>query len=398
MNYNQAIRYIYSREKFGIKLGLKNITRLMNFLKNPQKHFKSIHVAGTNGKGSVCAFIYSILQKQGYKVGIYTSPHLIDFRERIMINGKKINKKKVTTLLTKIKPFIKEHTFFEVVTALAFLYFKQQKVDFAIVEVGMGGRLDATNIIKPEISIITNISLEHTKYLGKTTKKITYEKAGIIKQGIDVITLKNNKGLNIIKKTCKKRQSKLHIIKIKKIKSSLDGDFQYQNVSLALKTINLLRKKGYKINQDAIKKGLRSTKWPGRMQFISKNILFDCAHNPTAAKTLSKEIRKLKKKLNYKNIYLILGIMKDKNVKLFCKNITPITKEIIITKPKISRSADPKVIAKYIKKKVTIISNVCEALEYAKIKAGKNNLIVLTGSIFTVGEAFSCIRSKPFSS
>ncbi len=396
MQYDKALKYIYSRELFGIKLGLKNITELSNNLGNPQDKFKSIHVAGTNGKGSVCAIISSILQKQGYKVGVYTSPHLVDFRERIRVNGKNITKKQVSSLLSEIKPLIKKHTFFEVVTSLAFLYFKKEKVDFALIEVGMGGRLDATNIINPEVSVITNISLEHTQHLGDTIEKIAFEKAGIIKQHTTIITSDDCKGLKVIKKIAKQKKSKLYKTKTKKIKSSLKGAFQYQNASLALKVIEVLNTKykntKYKINKKAITSGLKSAKWPGRFEHVAKNIIFDCAHNPKGAKTLRNEI----KKLNCKNVYIILGIMKDKDINHICRYLEPVAKEIIITKPRIERAAMPKNIAKFVHKKTIIIKNVNDALEYAKIKAKKNDLILLTGSIFTVGEAFSFIRPEPF--
>lgn len=391
MNYEEALKYIYSRELFGVKLGLRNITELMDAFENPQDKFKSIHVAGTNGKGSVCSFLASVLEKQGYKVGVYTSPHLVDFRERIKINEKKISKKSVASLLSKIKPLVKEHTFFEVVTAMAFLYFKQQKVDFALVEVGMGGRLDATNVVNPEIAVITNVSLEHMEHLGDTIEKIAFEKAGIIKPGVNVVTSENGKGLKVIKKVCKKRKCKLNIVKPRKIKTSLHGDFQYQNVSLALKAIDVMKKKGHEISKKSIVEGLNEAKWPGRMEFVSENVIFDCAHNPAGAKALAKELKKMKKE-----VYLIIGIMKDKDIKGICSALSPVAKEIIITKPKIARASMPGKIAKHIKKRVIAIGSVSDALEYAKLKAGKKELVVLTGSIFTVGEAFSAVRPEPF--
>jgi dihydrofolate synthase / folylpolyglutamate synthase len=389
MQYKSALKYLYDRELFGMRLGLDNIAKLMKSLNNPQNSYKSIHVAGTNGKGSVCAFLSSILQEQGYKVGVYTSPHLVDFRERIKINGEKISKKDIVKILSKIKPLIKDHTFFEVVTAISFLYFKEKKVDFAIFEVGMGGRLDATNIIMPKLSIITNISLEHTEHLGKTINQIAFEKAGIIKKDTPLVVSKDCKGLKIIKKIVKKNNSKIYLVKTKKIKTSLKGSFQNKNVSIALKSIEILNKK-YKINKESINKGLLSVKWPGRFEFISKNMIFDCAHNPDGAKTLARELK------NYKNIYIILGIMKDKDIKHIVNNLEKIAKEIIVTKPHISRAAMPNSITKFIHKKVTIINNIDEALKYAKLKAGEKGWVVLTGSIFTVGEAFSFIRPEPF--
>ncbi len=391
MQYEKALEYIYSRELFGIKLGLKNISELMEKLGNPQDSFKSIHVAGTNGKGSVCSLISSILRKQGYKVGVYTSPHLVDFRERIMVNGKKIEKKNVSDALSKIKSFVKDHTYFEIVTAMSFIYFKQQKVDFAVMEVGMGGRLDATNLLKPEVSVITNIALEHTEHLGDTIEKIAFEKAGIIKPGIPVVTSENGDGLKVIKDICKERGCELSIVKPRKVDMSLKGSFQNQNASLALETIEVLKKRGYKISSDAVSLGLMSAKWPGRMEYISKNVIFDCAHNPPGAKSLAEDLKKMKK-----DIYLVLGIMKDKDIKGICSSLEPVAKEIIITKPKIQRAEMPEKIACFIKNKVTVIEDVGDALEYAKLKAGKEGLVVLTGSIFTVGEAFSRIRPEPF--
>lgn len=389
MKYENAIKYIYSRELFGIKLGLKNISELMESFDNPQLDYKTIHVAGTNGKGSTCSFISSILEKQGYKVGIYTSPHLVDFRERIKVNGNMISKRSVVSILKKIKPRIKDHTFFEVVTAIAFIYFKQQNVDFAVFEVGMGGRLDATNIINPEVAVITNISFDHVQHLGDTIEKIAFEKAGIIKPYAEVVTSEDCKSMKVIRNACKKKKCRLNIVKPKRIRSSLHGDFQYQNISLALKTIDVLIKKGFNISNNAIKKGLDEARWPGRFDFVSENTVFDCAHNISGARALAKELKKMKK-----DIYLILGIMKDKDIRGICSALAPLAEEIIITRPKTARAAMPGRIAGFIKRKVVAVSSVEDALEYARYKAGKKGLVVLTGSIFTVGEAFSVI-SKP---
>ena len=212
MNYSNVIKYLYSLErKKGSKLGLKNIRNLLKKVNNPEKSLKVIHVAGTNGKGSVCAMISSILQEAGCKVGMYTSPHLKDFRDRFLINNKKIIKNDVVKYFLKVKKFIDEQTFFEVITAMAFLYFNDEKVDFLVLEVGLGGRLDATNVVKPLVSVITNIDIEHTDFLGKTLEKITHEKAGIIKKNIPVITGAKGKSLKIIKKVCKKNHCKLFI-------------------------------------------------------------------------------------------------------------------------------------------------------------------------------------------
>jgi dihydrofolate synthase / folylpolyglutamate synthase len=387
MSYEKALEYIYSREKFGIKLGLKNIKDLVKSLGNPQDSFKSIHVAGTNGKGSTTAFISSILISQGYKVGVYTSPHLIDFRERIRINSELINKKDVINLISKIKQKVNKHTYFEIVTALALLYFKEKKIDFAIIEVGLGGRLDATNVINPLVSVITNISLEHTNHLGNTINEISYEKAGIIKPNVPIVVLNKCKGLDVIKKIALKKKAKLCLAKTKKIKTSLKGTFQYQNASVALKVIEILKAKKNQINKKAIKEGFKCTKWPGRFEFVTKNLIFDCAHNTDAIKTLVQEI----KKLGYKKIYVVLGIMKDKDIKNMVFEISKIATEVIVTKPQIDRAASYKDISKFVKSKCVIVENIKDSIEYARFIAGLSGLVVVTGSIFTVGEAYSSI-------
>lgn len=392
MNYDESIIYLYSRGLFSIKLGLENITNLMTKLGNPQKEFKSIHVAGTNGKGSVCAFLASILKEQGYKVGIYTSPHLVDFRERIMVDGKKISKEDVVSFVEKVKPLVDTHTYFEIVTAMAFNYFKEQKVDFAIIEVGMGGRLDATNILIPELCVITDISKEHEKHLGDTIEKIAYEKAGIIKENVEVITNENNGGLKVIRKACDEKNCVLHLAKPVKKESGLRGEFQYENLGIALKAVELLRNKNYKVDEKSIDEGIKKVRWPGRLDFVSDNLLFDCAHNPDGAKTLVDEI----KKMDYDRIYLVLGIMKDKNMKDMCKHFETIGDEIILTKAKISRAADPEEIKRFVSKDVKIIRNIKDALDYCKNKAKEKDLIILTGSIYTVGEGFEAIGRDPF--
>lgn len=384
--YEDAIKYLLSREKFGIRLGLDNISRLAESLGSPQKSFRAVHVAGTKGKGSVCAFISSILRKQGYKVGMYTSPHLVDFRERIMINGKKIPKKDVARLVSVIKPLVRKHTFFEIVTAMAFLYFREQKVKLAVVEVGMGGRLDATNIVNPEACVITNVSVDHEAHLGSTVKKIAFEKAGIIKPGVPVVTAAKGEALSVIKKICRKKGSRLIIAKPKKIKISLKGDFQMENASAALEAVKILRKMGIKVSKSAIAKGFESTEWRGRMDFVSERLLLDCAHNPASAQALAKEIKKLGK-----DVYLVLGIMKDKDIKAICSALSPLAKETIITKPKIGRAAMPNDIAAFASGEVSIVYDVGQAVEYAKFKADGRGLVVVTGSIFTVGEAFSAL-------
>ena len=383
MDYDKAIKFLYSRELFGIKLGLSNIRKLLKKLGNPHKELKVIHVAGTNGKGSCCAMISSILQEQGYKVGMYTSPHLVDFRERILINKKKIGKENLLKLVKRIKPLLKKHTYFEVVTALAFLYFSEKKVDYVVAEVGMGGRLDATNVVDPLVSVITNISLEHKKHLGDTIEKIAFEKAGIVKKNRPCVSAATGSALKVIKKICRKRNSRLYVVKgKKKLKLNLKGSFQLLNASTSLKVIDILKKTGIEVSDKAINNGLKHILWPGRMEFISRNILLDCAHNPAAVDVLVKEIKKLK----YKHLNLLIGIMKDKDIGQIVKKLVDVADHAIITKPMINRAAEPKLIAKGIKD-YAIVPNVKEAVMFGKSITGRDDLLLITGSIFTVGEA-----------
>src|SRR3989339_964970 len=325
MNYKQTLDYIYnlkgSEYKGNFNLSLGNVKVLLRKLGNPEKSLKVIHVAGTNGKGSVCAMIASILREAGYKVGMYTSPHLKDFRERFLINGVKISEKELVRYFAKVKPFVTNQTFFEVITAMAFLYFNDKNVDFLVLEVGMGGRLDATNVVNPLVSVITNIGLEHQDYLGNTVEKIAYEKAGIVKEGKPVVTGASGAALNVIKKVAKERNAPLSLVKpIRKIPLRLKGDFQRINASIVWETIKVLNKEyNLKVNNSKIKKGLLKTKWPGRLEFISSNVLVDCAHNPEAVKALKKELIKIKK--NYKKIYLIIAMLKDKDYKTMLKEL-----------------------------------------------------------------------------
>ncbi len=387
MGYKDAIDFLYALESKEYNLDLGNITRLLAKLGNPHEGLKYIHVAGTNGKGSVCAMLYSILQEAGYKAGMYTSPHLVRFSERIQINNKEITNEEIAELFGKIKLFYTEETFFEVVTAMAFLYFKEKKADFVVLEAGMGGRLDATNVIVPLVSVITNISLEHQKYLGKTVEKIAFEKAGIIKEGIPAVTGAEGSALGVIKKIAKKNNSKLSTIgrPLKRYSLSLKGAFQQFNANIAVKTIEVLNE-CYKLGIDSIKSGLLKANWPGRLEFLDKNVLADCAHNPAGAKVLKNELLRIKN--NYKRIILVVGILSDKDIKPMLDELVPLADKIIITKPKTNRAEKPENIAKFINKECEIVEDVKEAVKKAKAAAKEKDLIVVSGSIYVVGEAY----------
>ncbi len=427
MSYEQAIKYLYNLQPIGIKFGLNNTLSLLAHFHNPHQKIKTIHVAGTNGKGSICSMLSSILQSAGYKVGLYTSPHLIDFTERISINGNPIPQSEVASLTEKIRYAINDGdfkanhpTFFEVVTVMALIYFYEQYLDLAIMEVGMGGRLDATNVIQPLMGIISTIALDHQQYLGKSLGHIAQEKAGIIKRGMPVIIGDcHPEILQIISYTCQKMGATLiqapplsnaHILhqdlscqkfevlcpkeSPKQYSISLLGHHQIQNtlttLTAAKKLNDLLPRQ---ISHAQICKGLTSARWPGRIEVYpgSPLIIIDGAHNPAAAHSLSRFIKELK----FLHLTLVIGVMKDKEIDKICQDLVPLAFRIILTRPNIARAALPRDILHILHSqsllpnsvKVSMVDSIPEAITLAKTQSGLKDIICITGSLYTAGEA-----------
>lgn len=383
MNYEEALDFIYKRQLFGMKFGLDNISALLKAVGDPQETYKCIHVAGTNGKGSVCSMLAQILSDNGYRVGLYTSPHLVDFRERMQCDGL-MPKRTLVALLERIIPHLKDQTFFELATALAFMYFRDEKVDFAIIEVGLGGRLDATNVLNPLFSIITDIGLDHQNHLGKSVDEVAVEKAGIIKPGKPVITLADNAALKTIAYVADEVGSEVLLAKPSEMDSGLQGSFQKRNIGLAVRAAELISDRGYKV-QD-VEKSVQNAYWPGRMDYVRDKLLFDCAHNVDGAAALRKE-------LDGNDCVIVLGIMSDKDIKGMCDEFNQAASEFVVCRPDVKRAADPQVIADCLTGEVSIVEDVGDAIEYASLK---NKLIVVAGSIFTVGEAFEKLSVHPF--
>jgi len=388
MNYKKALDELFSMKEWKFKLGLKNMKILLKKINNPEKNLKYIHVGGTNGKGSVCAMISSVLREAGYKIGMYTSPHLKKFNERIRVNDKLISDKEIVEYYLRIKKHVTNQSFFEITTAMMFLYFYDKKVDFAVLEVGMGGRLDSTNVVNPLISVITNIGYEHTNRLGTNLEKIAYEKSGIIKKNIPVVTGAKGVALRTIKKISNKKNSKLYILNNKKInknyKLGLKGSFQLNNAAIAIKTIEILNKNNLiKINNKNINNGLKNAKWPGRFEFINNNVLIDCAHNSEGFKVLFNEL----KNIDYDKLILVVGFSKEKDVYKMSKIINSNkVKKIILTQADNERAMEVNSIKQYFKNNSKIIKNSKKALKYAKKIRDKNDLILVTGSIYLIGE------------
>ncbi|MDD4179919.1 MAG: bifunctional folylpolyglutamate synthase/dihydrofolate synthase [Candidatus Margulisbacteria bacterium] len=343
------MKYLESLEKFGINLGLDRINYLLEQLDNPHLKFKSIHVAGTNGKGSTCAMIASILKEAGYKVGLYTSPHLFKYNERIKINGRDISDKEFLEGIQLIqevagKPATKRRGFqppnhpstqpptvFEVLTALSFWYFAKKKVDYAVVEVGMGGRLDATNVITPLVSVITNVELEHTAVLGNTLAKIAVEKGAIIKPRVPAVTAESKLPvLKVLQHIAEKNRSTLVAVNVKdeKFPSGLIGAHQQLNAACALAAIKLAN---IKASKSEILVGLKKVSWPARFQIVTKKPLtiVDGAHNPAGTKVL---IETLQNKFPGKKFSFVIGAQEDKDSPAMLEELTPVAREIIITR------------------------------------------------------------------
>ena len=410
-----VIDYLYGLERHGIKPGLERAQALLSALGNPQDSFKSIHVAGTNGKGSVCAMTASVLGEAGFKTGLYTSPHLSKFNERIAVSGRAITGKELVETATEVraassKAGLTEVTFFEFTTAMAFLYFRKKKVDYAVVETGMGGRLDATNMVRPMVSVITNIDLDHTAWLGSTIRQIAAEKAGIIKQGAPLVAgVAQKEALSVIRAKAKEAKTALYLMDrdfhasldesgsldysgisggLKGLKLALYGPHQTKNAALALAVIELMRAQGADINEKAIRAGLKKASWPGRFEIISRKplIVLDGAHNPSGAASLKNALSTLKKK----RLILIIGIMSDKEIDGILKELVPSCDLVIATAPSGERSARPEVImeaaSKY-GKPATGAGTVKEACKKALYLASPNDCVCVAGSLFTVGEA-----------
>lgn len=415
MTYEQVIYDINSHLKFGIKPGLERIKKLMSLIGNPQDSLNVIHIAGTNGKGSTCEMLASIFKCAGYKVGLYTSPSIVDFRDRIKINGKIISKKQVLKIYDEMKNYIEKIDLeesglseFEIITSMALKYFKNENCNIVILETGLGGRLDATNIIKnPLASILTSISLDHTNILGDTIEKIAYEKCGIIKKHMPVITSTNQKKsvLEIIKNTCIQKNTNLIIsdnlkfshIKFdiingtefyyenKKLSSPLIGYHQIENISNVLSCINIISNK-FPVTFDAIKKGLKNLNINSRIQVICKKplIVLDGSHNLGSIEALKNVIDNLFKN---KKIIGIVGMFKDKDVENSLKKILPIFDKVITIPLKSNRSMDindlTETSLKYNKNTVSK-PNIEEAIEYASFISQKNTdlyVIIIFGSL-----------------
>ncbi len=413
-DYERSIEYLYGLQKYGIKLGLKSTERLLDGIGNPHMGLRCIHVGGTNGKGSTCAMLSSLLSRHGLRVGLYTSPHLVRFTERFRIDDREVSPRRIVALLDVIRSrmnSLESPTYFEMVTAMAMLYFSQEKVDVAIMEVGMGGRLDATNVIMPLVSVITSVSRDHEEYLGTSLSAIAREKAGIIKKETPLVTAMQKKAVySVLKASCWKMQAPMYrlgrdfhvkpgmegTLNYKGIRHEwetlpvgLRGEHQQGNAALALCVLELLEAGGLvRPEFGALKEGLQRVEWPARLEVVQENplMVLDGAHNAQGADALRTA---LSRDFNYGKLHLVMGIMNDKDIRGIFKKLLPIAHTAVFTRPAYDRSADPEFLKKLAGSygvKHYVIPDVEAALEQARQLADKDDLICITGSLYFVGE------------
>ena len=430
----RSIAYLYGLQSHGIKPGLARTRALLGSLGDPHRSFRSIHVGGTNGKGSTAAMIASVLGSRGYRVGLYTSPHLIDFTERIQVNGRVISSDRVRALTEKIRQasdacLSEPPTFFEATTVLAFACFAEAGVDCAVIEVGLGGRFDATNVLMPLVSVITTIGLDHQEYLGTTPESIAFEKAGIIKQGVPVVAGRlAPESLSVIRRTAAEREAACVALgedfdtrgeapeqfsyggmrrRYDSLSCPLPGRHQMDNAACALAALELAEARGLAVGEEAVREGLRVVRWPGRLELVSRrpDVWLDDAHNPQAAEALAAHLTTLSARRGPAApgcLILVVGMMRDKDRKGVLSRLAfvPGVSHLVVTSAAHPRATDPQELARDsegLGVPVAVRPTVAEAFAHARSLAGPDDTICVTGSLLVVGEAKAVLEGTTVS-
>lgn len=427
MNSAQALSAIDELDKFGINLGLTRVEACLAALGNPQRSYPTIHIGGTNGKGSTSSFTAEVLKRAGYRVGLYTSPPLRFFGERMRVDGEIMADSRVPGLLEKVveasrsTPAAQAMTQFEVITAMAFQYFAEEKVDAAVIEVGMGGRLDSTNVITPAASAVTNIGLEHSAHLGGTIEAIAAEKGGIAKAGVPFATTAVEPALSALRAAALKAGASFKAygedffmdeagdgswifrgkrLLVDGIRSGLPGPFQKKNLALSLAMVEELACSGWRITEEHIREGALKARWPGRLELFKGEppILIDGAHNPHAAEALAEALRSGYPR---RKLTLVLGILDDKDAESILGSLTPLADRVILTRSASRRAIDPSELARKaeaVMKGAVALPDVGSAIEEALKGADGSDLVVVTGSLTLVGEALGWLEAKGYRS
>lgn len=429
MNYQESLRFLDALQFHKIKLGLESMTSFLAKVGQPEKELRVVHVAGTNGKGSVCVTILTLLQQAGFRVGLYTSPHLSSPRERFRINDGYISEDAFARHATRIRDILGQDkiTYFEFTTAIGLLWFAESDLDLVLLETGLGGRLDATNVVTPLVSVITNISMDHEAYLGNTIEEVAFEKAGIIKPGVPVVCGEDKPSCRqVISEMGRKHNAPIYYLKdafdykeqreqwswhgsdpvfgetqFDDLRCSMKGDYQRQNASLALATLHLLNKHGLTVGEEQIRRGLLNVQWPGRLEYVQLprragesasgpqvSWLFDGAHNPAGVASL---VDTLTNEYSYNRLVVVWGAMMDKDVSATLPSMGELASHIILTQPEGERSATPEelyaILPQSLQEKVTMVADVQGALLLAEKMVKEDDLIVVAGSLYLVGAA-----------
>lgn len=438
MDYREAWSYLDDLQFFKIKLGLDSMTTFLEGVGQPQEKLQFIHVAGTNGKGSVSANLLTILAKGGYKVGLYTSPHLSSVRERFRINDYYITEEEFAHQATLIRDSLagRHITYFEFTTALALLWFAEQQVDLVILEVGLGGRLDATNVVTPLLAIITNVSMDHEAHLGNTLRAVAFEKAGIIKPEVPVVSgVANDESLAVVEQTCLERNAPLYLLdrdfhkhttsaehwsfttaggrEITGLHNGLTGGYQLDNGAVALAALDILGAQGFPVADETIRAALPEVRWPGRLEEFClsepdlteipcpangdaqddfRRYLLDGAHNPAGVKSL---LDYLQARNDFKNLIIVWASMADKDYAPSLAALAPLCSQLIFTRPEEERSAHPDTLADTLpaayRHKIHSVDGVAKALAKARQIASRHDLICVAGSLYLIGAARSLL-------
>ncbi|HSL04800.1 MAG TPA: folylpolyglutamate synthase/dihydrofolate synthase family protein [Nitrospiraceae bacterium] len=416
MTYSSAVAYLYRLQKHGIKLGLETITALTVRLGMPQSRYRTLHIAGTNGKGSTAAMVAAMLQAEGYRVGLYTSPHLVEFRERIRVNGEMIAESQVAQLTEQLQAFCQPDlspTFFEYTTAMAFQHFADSGVNIAVLEVGLGGRFDATNVVTPMACAVTTIALDHQEYLGNTCSSIAFEKAGIIKPGVPVVLGRlDDDAWRTIERVARERHAPVFRInenfhtegetpqrfsyrglgmQYDGLTCALDGRHQLDNAACALALLEAAAPQGIAVTAGAVRAGLRAVNWAGRLEVVDRRptILLDGAHNPAAATALADFLTHTDHSHQSRPVVLVLGMMRDKDHRGFVEPLRGLVDEVVLTQADLPRSATAQELQASIGDLLPhphVAPSLSDAMALARQLATPEGLVCVTGSLMLVGE------------
>jgi dihydrofolate synthase / folylpolyglutamate synthase len=422
MTYSSAVAYLYHLQKHGIKLGLETMTALIGRLGMPQTRYRTLHIAGTNGKGSTAAMAAAVLQAAGYRVGLYTSPHLVEFRERIRVNGEMIAESQVAHLTERLQTLCQPDlspTFFEYTTAMAFQHFAEAGVDVAVLEVGLGGRFDATNVVTPMACAVTTISLDHQEYLGTTLSSIAFEKAGIIKPGVPVVLGRlDDDARRTIEQVARERQAPVFCVNedfhtegetprqfsyrgpdmhYDGLTCALEGRHQLDNAACALALLGASASHGIAVTAEAVRAGLRTVNWAGRLEVVDRcpTILLDGAHNPAAATVLADFLARSNRSHPSRPVVLVLGMMRDKDHRGFVAPLSGLVDEVVLTQAALPRSATAQELRASLEGLLPhphVAPLLGDAMALARQLATPDGLVCVTGSLMLVGECKAWFR------